>query len=177
MEPVKISKFLKYQNKNHDPSEDKQNMMNALEQIGHFNHNEDTVEILNTIKITFILHDELLRSSVFEKYTDMVSIDIEVRKLETELGNVYITIHNLELSGGSSMTPEKFDLIRKFEELSIKLREKKLLQKSYIKIYDEVVTAAIELSELTDLVSIYINKKDLSKEDVAVIIKFINEYY
>ena len=151
-------------------------MMNALEQIGHFNHNEDNVEILKTVKITFIHHEELLRSSVFEKYTDMVSIDMEVRKLETELGIVYITIHNLELSG-ASMTPEKFDLIRKFEELSIKLREKKLLQKSYIKIYDEVVTAAIELSELTDLVSIYISKKDLSKEDVAVIIKFINEYY
>jgi hypothetical protein len=176
LEPVKISKFLKYQNKNHDPSEDKQNMMNALEQIGQFNHNEDNVEILKTVKITFIHHEELLRSSVFEKYTDMVSIDMEVRKLETELGNVYITIHNLELSG-ASMTTEKFELLRKFEELSIKLREKKLLRKSYIKMYDEVVKAADELNELIDIVTAYISKKDLSKEDAAVIIKFINEYY
>lgn len=151
--------------------------MNALEQICHFNHNEDNVEILKTVKITFILHEELLRSSVFEKYTDMVNIDMEVKKLETEMCNIYITIHNLELSEGSSMTLEKFDLIGRFKELSIKLREKKLLQKSYILRYDEVVTAASELSELTDLVSVYISKKDLSKEDVEVLIKFINDYY
>lgn len=152
-------------------------MMNALDRISHFNHNEDNVEILETIKITFILHEELLRSSIFEKYTNMVSIDTDVRKLETEVGNIYITIHNLELSGGQSMTPEKFELLKKFEELSIKLREKKLLRKSYIKMYDEVVTAADELSELLTLLTAYISKKDLSKKDAAVIIKFINEYY